>query len=142
MTKPKQPDHAIFVACQACENIRGGDVMTIFYHRTTDECAGLILRDGFRDGTGTYMTDQLWTGVWLSNVPLDGNEGASGNVLLQVELPSEEIVADYEWIEEGEGMGYREWLIPAALINTEGKITVVEEDGEDVAMDAARTGRR
>ena len=123
MTKPKQPDHAIFVACQACENIRGGDVMTIFYHRTTDECAGLILRDGFRDGTGTYMTDQLHTGVWLSNVPLDGNEGASGDVLLQVELPSEEMVAEYEWIQD---IGYREWLVPAALINEEGTRRVLE----------------
>jgi hypothetical protein len=102
--------------------------MTIFYHRTTDECAGLILRDGFRDGTGTYMTDQLWTGVWLSNVPLDENEGARGDVLLRVELPSEEMVAEYEWIQD---IGYREWLIPAALINAEGRVTEVDEDEED-----------
>jgi hypothetical protein len=43
--------------------------MTTFYHRTTDECAKLILREGFRDGTGYYLTTRTHTGVWLSKRP-------------------------------------------------------------------------
>jgi hypothetical protein len=104
--------------------------MTTFYHRTTDQRAELILREGFRDRTSNYLSDQTHTGVWLSNVPLDENEGACGNALLQVELPNEEMVSDYEWVQE-ESFGYREWLIPAALINSHGKVTEVEDDTPD-----------
>jgi len=64
------------------------------------------------------MTTHEHTGVWLSNVPLDVNEGARGDTLLQVELPVETI-NDYEWIEEGKP--YREWLVPARLINQIGR---------------------
>jgi hypothetical protein len=83
------------------------------YHRTSAAVAKTILREGFRDGIGTYLTDRGWKGVWLSNVPLDTNEGAEGDTLLQVEL-SEVDIADFEWVEEGKG--YREWLVPARMI--------------------------
>ncbi len=66
----------------------------ILYHRTTAVDAEQILRDGFRDSIGTYMTTRVHSGVWLSNVPLDINEGAEGDTLLQLELP-EELIADY-----------------------------------------------
>ena len=47
----------------------------ICYH-TTDAAAG-ILRDGFRDATGSYMlVDIELTGVWLGE--MDVNEGAKG----------------------------------------------------------------
>ena len=39
--------------------------VTGLYHRTPHGEA--ILRDGFRDATGTYMTTNLYTGVWFSN---------------------------------------------------------------------------
>jgi hypothetical protein len=84
----------------------------LLYHQTTAANAAQILRDGFRDGEGYYHTDRLWRGVWLSNMPLEG--GAEGDILLKVELP-EQIIADYEWITEGQP--YREWLIPAELVN-------------------------
>jgi hypothetical protein len=104
----------------------------IFYHRTTEASARKILRGGFRDGTGTYGFTRTLRGVWLSNVPLDCNEGAWGDVLLQVDLP-EQVVANYEWIEEGKP--YREWLVPARLINKQAKISVVKEDeAEEVSL--------
>ncbi len=37
------------------------------YHRTTAASAESILRDGFKDGTGHYLTGQLHSVVWLSN---------------------------------------------------------------------------
>jgi hypothetical protein len=98
--------------------------MIILYHRTSAANAAQILRDGFRDGVGCYLTDQEWTGVWLSNRPLDIIEGADGDTLLQVELP-EQTIADYEWIEKDKP--YREWLIPADLINGLASARVVDE---------------
>ena len=55
-----------------------------------------------KDGTGHYLTEQLHSGVWLSNEPLDCNEGAKGDVLLEVALDrGEDDFAAYEWLEEG-----------------------------------------
>jgi hypothetical protein len=48
--------------------------MLVLYHYTSAENAEQILREGFRDGEGYYLTEQLWRGVWLSDTPLDGNE--------------------------------------------------------------------
>jgi hypothetical protein len=99
----------------------------ILYHRAPDAVAKAILQAGFRDGTGTYMTTREWTGTWLSNIPLDINEGAVGGVLLRVELTLDEAaIAEFEWIEEGKP--YREWLVPASLINTYSTVRVIDED--------------
>ena len=92
------------------------------YHRTF--AAKRILAEGFRDKTGTYMTDQEFTGVWFSDTPLSVNEGAAGDVVLAIEVP-DELVAEYEWIEDGKP--YREWLIPAELVNRFGPPAVVED---------------
>jgi hypothetical protein len=35
-------------------------------------------------------------------------------------------IADFEWIEEGKS--YREWLIPAAMVNSRMTVRVAEED--------------
>jgi hypothetical protein len=87
----------------------------ILYHSTTRANAERILREGFREHTDYYMTHSLHTGVWLSDTPLDENEGASSEVLLSVEL-DESAVAPYEWIEKGKG--YREFLVPSAVANS------------------------
>jgi len=101
----------------------------ILYHRTDPQSAENILRDGFRDGTGTYLTMNTYSGVWLSNVPLDENEGAVGDILLEVDIdmPKSEI-GQYEWIEEGKP--YREFLVPAAEINSRMKARIVEDRRE------------
>jgi len=52
---------------------------------------------GFRDSTGTYLTETGHTGVWLSSVPLE--EAARFDVLLAVDISSE-LVEPYEWVEE------------------------------------------
>ena len=82
------------------------------YHRTN--AAQTILQRGFRDGKGCYLTDSIHTGVWVSDVPLDENEGACGDSLITLEIP-EELFAQHEWIEEFKT--YREALIPAKLLN-------------------------
>jgi hypothetical protein len=96
----------------------------IVYHRT--HAAAAILADGFRDGEDYYMTSKLHGGVWVSNVPLDVNEGADGDRLLTIEV-SEEAIADYEWVQDP-SFGYREWLVPAELLN---RFPVVEVEACD-----------
>ena len=101
----------------------------ILYHRTTRRNAAAILENGFRDGEGNYMTDSWFHGVWVSDTPLDINEGAKGDALLEVRLSvCEEDLAYYEWVEEGKP--YREWLVPAHLLNTKGSISAVDGDLE------------
>ena len=94
------------------------------YHRTyySEE----ILRDGFLDATGTYLTvsPEEFTGVWVSDRPLDIYEGADGNVLLVLDIP-EEIFAKYEWVEDGKP--YREALVPAEILNILPSPTIVDD---------------
>jgi hypothetical protein len=99
--------------------------MVTLYHRTTEGAAIRIAADGFRDSEGYYGTEILLSGVWLSDRPLDANEGAVGNALLGVELNiGDREIAECELIEDGKT--YREWIIPARLINELGKIVMAE----------------
>jgi hypothetical protein len=98
-----------------CKVGRASQTMITLYHSTTRENAESILREGLRDQTDEYMTSQLHTGVWLSDTPLDENEGACSEALLVLQL-DEVTVAHFEWIEDGKG--YREFLVPAAIVNS------------------------
>jgi len=86
----------------------------LYYHRTSQENAQSILKNGFRDGTGRYLTDRIWKGVWVSNRPLDPNEGAEGAALLEIRIPESEMTP-FEWAEEKKP--YREFLVPAHVLN-------------------------
>jgi hypothetical protein len=83
--------------------------------------AGQIIAEGFRDSTGSYMTVNEYTGVWVSAEPLTINEGADGDTYLTLEVPEAELL-DFEWVEEGKG--YREFLVPAATLNKYGPPSV------------------
>ena len=90
--------------------------MYTVYHRTTLGAAVSILKGGFKDATGTYLTSSEHTGVWVSDQPLDINEGAKGNALLTISTVFSESDLDaFEWVEDHKA--YREWLIPAQLLN-------------------------
>jgi len=83
-------------------------------------CCGWVSRQ-----SSYYGTENPHSGVWLSDRPRDADEGAVGNALLRVELNiGDREIAQFEWIEDGKP--YREWLIPACLINELGTIVVAE----------------
>lgn len=87
------------------------------YHRTTWENARQILRTGFVDGTGNYLTERQFSGVWLSNVPLDINEGASGDTLLAIDVRLTKAQLDeFEWVEEGNLIGNGLCLPPDSML--------------------------
>ena len=100
--------------------------MITLYHRTNKDAARQIIANGFRDGKGYYGTENLYEGVWLSDRALDANEGAVGTVVLRVELTKDESeIAFFEWRDDA--TSYREWLVPASLINEYGS-TVIDEE--------------
>ena len=72
---------------------------------------------GFKDGKDYSIPGVR--GVFFSDEPLeplDMHGGLDGYVLVMVEIP-DEVTEPFEWKEEGEGKGYREWCIPANIIN-------------------------
>lgn len=101
-----------------------GETREVLFHRTTAANARAILADGFQDGH--YLRDRVWTGVLLSSVPLDSNDGAHGDTLLEVSLDvSADGLEEYEWIEAGKP--HREWLIPASFLNAHMTARIVDK---------------
>lgn len=111
---------------------------TVFYHRTRRHVAEEIMTNGFRDGTGPYLTGDIHSGVWLADVPLTADYGISAtqgdDVILRVTLPHRlEDLAGYEWVEEIEDPDtgepctkrYREWLVPAEMIGAKMRKSVM-----------------
>jgi len=99
------------------------------YYRTSSKDAQAILDGGFPDGEGTYMTGMIHCGVWLSDRPLDANDGVLGDVIFCVSIP-EALVQEYEWYQDY--LSYREFLCPAELVNRHRPFTVVDEEGGPV----------
>ena len=98
-----------------------------FFHITSTANAEAILKEGFRDGPGHYLTDQEWTGVWVSTEPFDAYD-ADAKTLVTIEIP-EDVISEFEWVEEGKPI--REWLIPAALLNRYGPPVVTDDYDAD-----------
>ena len=97
-----------------------------FYHRTSADNARAILEHGFQDSAGYLWGIRAWRGVWLSGGRLSCGEGVGSDTLLKVtlDIPEHEL-ARWEWT--GEKGCFREWLIPAALINPRMTAEVVTE---------------
>ncbi|WP_336492059.1 hypothetical protein [Methylobacterium nigriterrae] len=91
-----------------------------FYRRTTEEKADSILRHGFRDEEAPYLIGINAKGVWLSDRPVDCNEGATGDTLLRVILPCSVDISEH-YFDEGGEKGYKEWLVPASILNSFGR---------------------
>ena len=87
------------------------------FHITSNRNAESILREGFCDGTGHYLTDQEHKGVWVSSEPFDGMYLSSDNTLFAIEVP-EDVIIEFEWAEEGKTI--REFLVPGSLLNSYG----------------------
>ena len=84
------------------------------YHRTSAAGVKDILQDGFLDTTGYFLRGHAFRGVWFSDDPFTPGERTVGDTVLCLDIP-EPIIAEYEW--KDAWTPYREWLIPAALLN-------------------------
>jgi hypothetical protein len=105
----------------------------IVYHRTSSSTAGAILAEGFRDSEGYYMTagdedGKPWRGVWVSEEVFDASSlgiAWGEGVVLALSMP-EDLLAQWEWVEEGKG--YREFLVPAEILNASGRPRVIRDE--------------
>jgi hypothetical protein len=88
------------------------------YHSTPAGNVPSIRQDGFRDARGNYLTTSIHQGVWLASRPMDWQDAGFDErdvmSVLEVEIP-ENLVVPFEWTEEGKP--YREFLVPAELVN-------------------------
>src|SRR5580704_2869100 len=75
--------------------------VVIVYHVTGVEVAELIDRDGFRDNTAPFLTNQEFSGVWVSDVPLDQG-GFDNSIVFEIDVADLDL-SEMEWIEEGKG---------------------------------------
>jgi hypothetical protein len=81
-------------------NYRDGVAVVRYYHTT--DAASRILEEGFRDDSGSYgLATFILTGVFIGYDPLDVNEGAIGDDVLELDLPDDLDIGEYELIEEG-----------------------------------------
>ena len=85
------------------------------YHRTF--AAEAIIRNGFRDGEHNRLAPGVQHGVWVYDAPLDEEQGALGNVLLVLSGIPEAVVAEFEWDYLDRLSSYREFLVPAEVLN-------------------------
>jgi hypothetical protein len=92
------------------------------YHPTRH--AAEILRDGFGENSGAYLTESDRSGVWLFDRPVDKRMGGGDDAdMLVIEIP-EALALPYE---TGEGLPYRQFLMPAGFLNLYGPPQVMEE---------------
>ena len=95
-----------------------------FFHAIGTKKAEAILKEGFRDGTNFYLTDREWSGVWISDKPFDDAHLSDGITLFAIEIP-EDVISEFEWVQPG--MRLREFLAPAALMNSYGRPVVTDD---------------
>ena len=90
------------------------------YFHTTD-AATEILRVGFRDAEGSYgLAKTLLIGVFVADSPLGFNEGATGDEVLALTLADSLDLDEWELVEEHKP--YREWCIPARVLNARARM--------------------
>jgi hypothetical protein len=95
----------------------------IVYHVTGPSAAAAIERDGFKDNTAQFMAEAEYTGVWVSDVPLEDAWSGDDRVVFEMDVPTETL-SEWEWVPETPNY-YREWLVPAAVLNRAGRRRVV-----------------
>lgn len=86
--------------------------------------ASEILHDGFGETSGTYVTEADHSGVWMFDRLVDKRMGGGAEaVILELDIP-EAVVLPYESIAN---LPYRQFLIPAAILNLYGPASIHEE---------------
>jgi hypothetical protein len=93
------------------------------YHPTLH--AAEILRDGFGEISGTYLTESNHSGVWMFDRQVERQMGGSAEAtMLELEVP-EAIALPYETVGK---LPYRQFLMPAGILNFYGPPRVIGKD--------------
>jgi hypothetical protein len=84
------------------------------YHVTTTEGAAGIEANGFSDAAGYYRQEADRAGVWIADTPQPVGTGIASPVVFEIDAPVSAL-AEYEWSEAGKT--FRQWLVPASVLN-------------------------
>lgn len=105
----------------------------VLFHRTTIADARQIVRHGFEDLRWAFgHEDELSqvrkaTGVWLSERPLEADEGPGGDAQLEVVLDlAEDTLSPFEV--DGVLWDTRLWVVPSAMLNPHASVRILEVD--------------
>ena len=101
----------------------------IYYHRTA--AAADTVTHGFCDASASYgLVGITRTGVFISDQPLGTEDEADGDQLLMVSLPQHVDLRDYEIAQDS--TSYREWCVPAELLNRWAHVKPVSDADNDI----------
>ena len=99
--------------------------------------ANAILREGFKNNQiANAVADIIPESVYSSDYPLDTGSGTKGTTTLVVEMPEDEIRENYELVKEC-WHTYREFIIPADVVNSYGPPRLCSEDEVDQLVKGA-----
>lgn len=106
------------------------------YHPTLH--AADILRDGFGEDSGTYLTETDHSGVWLFDRPVDKRMGGGDDaVLLELEVPAAVALP----FESTVDLPYRQFLMPARILNLYGPPSLSHDGALESVGQAVTPGR-
>ena len=109
----------------------------LFYHATSAAAADAILKEGFKNNQiANAVAEIIPEGVYFSDYPLDMGSGTKGTTTLVVEMPEGETADNYELVYE-DWSAYREFIIPADVVNSYGPPRLCSEDEVDQLANAA-----
>ncbi len=105
-----------------------------FYHVVPRDTAIQVLVEGFWDSPSTWLPERPERGVWLTERPLNANDGLppGWDTVLEVQFdrPLEQL-SQWRWVTDGDAArGVPEecaWLIPAEFVNTVGRVRLLEQ---------------
>jgi len=107
--------------------------MALLFHRTLVSLARAILKEGFGDEKWGFGDDQhtgralTAVGVWLTDQPVDPDDGPPGAAVLEVELNmSDEELATFEV--HGVLDEARLFVVPARVVNPRSSIRISSVD--------------
>ena len=104
------------------------------YHRTSIGDARVIVQNGFENQKWRFEHEEpevgevkKAVGVWLSDRPLEEDQGPPGDAVLEVAMDvSEEALVLFQL--EGVKWDARLWIIPAELLNDRAHVRILQVD--------------
>lgn len=103
------------------------------YHRTTIGDARAIVQNGFENQKWRFEHEDASTevkkalGVWLSDRPLDGEDGPPGDAMLEVVMDASEESLELFQL-QGAVWDAKLWIVPAEVVNARSTVRILSVD--------------
>lgn len=103
------------------------------YHRTTISDARAIVQNGFENQKWRFEHEEVISevknalGVWLSDRPLDGEDGPPGDAMLEVVMDASEESLELFQL-DGVVWEAKLWIVPAELVNARSTVRIFQVD--------------